>query len=282
MTGLLSSTTHCVEAFLQCKPACHMAVLLHSAACNGSATRVEHSPVALICVAAVCAEQPSQTELHLLHAATLKLISKQQLPAGCAAVSISPNSCCIASIHQLAHPDLDNTPVEQQDLQHHPTESAGLQSNPVLLPQGATTADVSADDTSKTPTGTLPKELANDDTTCSTGVKAGQKRKREEAPHTTIVCFQSLPAEALTAHLTATKTGSSLQASSGRMLADDAAAVSEVDTVKAENGTMPASDKAQMKAEVPTEQSVALQVNIHCNLSVFSALKLFAIATNCS
>ena len=56
------------------------------------------------------------------------------------------------------------------------------------------------------------------------------------------------------------------------MVTEDIAAEHQVDTVKAEDGTMPGSDKAQMKAEVPTEQTVAMQVDSHSNMSVLSVV----------
>ena len=238
---------------------------------------VEHSPVAMMCVTAACAcaDQSSQAQVHLLHAITLKLISKQQLPASCTAAAISPNSCCIASIHQPAPPDPESTLEEQHDPQLHLTEAADLQPNPVSQPQQAVlTAGVLADDTDKTSTGTFPRDPADKDANCSTGIRGGQKRKREEAPHTTVVCFQSLPAEVLTAHMTpGTQADSGLQTPSGGMVTEDIAAEHQVDTVKAEDGTMPGSGfKAQMKAEVPTEQTVAMQVDSHSNMSVLSVV----------
>lgn len=235
---------------------------------------IEHNPVAFMRVTAASADQSSQTELHLLHATTLKLISKQQLPAGCTVATISSNSCCIASVHQPAPPDPESTFEEQQDPQLHLTGAADLQPNPDSQPQqGAMTAEVLADDTNKTSTGTLPKDLADEDASCLTGIRAGRKRKREEAPHTTVVCFQSLPAEVLTAHMTTgTQADSGLQTPSGRMVTDDIAAEHQVNAVKAEDGTMPGSDKAQMKAEVPIEQTGALQVNSYSNMSVLSVV----------
>lgn len=264
---------HGIEALSQCKPACYVAVLLHSLSCSGSPMCVEHSPVAMVCVTAACADQSSQTELHLLHATTLQLISKQQLPAGCTAAAISPNSCCIASIHQPAPPDPESTLEEQHDPQLHLTE-ADLQLNPVSQPQQAVmTAGVLADDTDKTSTGTFPRGPAEKDANCSTSIRGGQKRKREETPHTTVVCFQGLPAEVLTGHMTAgTQADSGLQTLSGRMVTEDIAAEHQVNTVKAEDGTMPGSDKAWMKSEFPTEQTVALQVNSHSNIYVLSVV----------
>ena len=209
------------------------------------------------------ADQSNQTELHLLQADTLKLISKQQLPAGCTAAAISPNSCCIASVHQPASSDPDNTLVEQQVPQDHQTQAPDPQNHPTVYPQQVSaTAGMLPPVTSKTLPGTLSKASADEDAKCLTGARGGKKRKRDLALHTAVVCFQSLPAEVLVACLTAsTQAGSSLQAPPDKELADDVAAKLEADTVKAEDSAAPDSDKAQMEAETPSRQAVTAQVN---------------------
>lgn len=154
---------------------------------------------------AQCADNPGKPELHLLHASSLKLASSRQLPHGCTAATISPNSCCIASIHQIGSPSSRADPMSAADDMHQPvTNNAHSQSTLTeQLQQSPPTYAASASGVPGTDTAHVrasTSEAQNDTYEASQGprgIRAKQKRKREDLPLSTIICFHSLAQETL-------------------------------------------------------------------------------------
>lgn len=143
------------------------------------------------------AEHVGRTDLLLLHTSSLTLASRQQLPHGCTAAALSPNSCCLASLHQpdshLASTqpaaDLQQPLLQAVNTDPHvsepPQQEASL--DDAMLTDIADNAQASAN---------LPRhrDLGAEQ---RHGMKTGQKQQSQDMRQTTIVCFHSLPTEAL-------------------------------------------------------------------------------------
>ena len=142
----------------------------------------------------VChAEHVGQTDLHLLKTSSLKLASKQQLPHGCTAAALSPHSCCLASLHQPdSHIASTHPPADlQQPLSHAVNTEPDVLEPPQ---QEASLEDGMPTDITQDTQASANSFVAVED---RIGRKAGQKRKRQDMLQTSIVCFHSLPTDAL-------------------------------------------------------------------------------------
>lgn len=136
---------------------------------------------------ALDADAAGSCELHLLDAPSLKLICRQQLPPGCTAATLSPNSCCLASVHQLG------SVIADKQCAHRPTDlSGGLQDTMPVNPAYQSGVAKAEDNTAQigAKSGSHLESVRGGPN--ASGTRAGQKRKRGDLPASSIICFHSL------------------------------------------------------------------------------------------